>query len=179
VFTLIYICEAVILISVYGCFYFKDGWRQFDFLIVILSILSFSLKMSGIQTGEWTTLIRSFRILRPVKMVRRIKQLRKIFNTFEVALPNLVQVGSLLLLVQIIYAVLGVYLFAKIKVRDHLSATHTGLSSHAHFRDFGTAMLSLFRITTGEAWNDLMWDCMRPRSILFQCLSEEQSYSEI
>jgi hypothetical protein len=72
-FTLIYIVEAVILISVQGWFYFKDGWRQFDFLIVVLSILSFILKVFDVSTGKGAALIRSFRILRPVKMVRRVK----------------------------------------------------------------------------------------------------------
>ena len=102
-------------------------------------------------------------------MVKRIKQLRKIFNTFEVALPNLIQVGSLLVLVQIIYSVLGVYLFAKIKVAENEPNSFMGLSRHANFQNFGLAMLTLFRIATGEAWEELMWDCMKPRSILFKC----------
>jgi hypothetical protein len=45
--------------------------------------------------------------LRILKMVKRFRKLHRIFNTFVVALPNLVQVGSLLLLFLIIFAVLG------------------------------------------------------------------------
>ena len=31
-----------------------------------------------------------------------------------------------------------------------------GLGPHAHFRDFGTAMLTLFRIATGDNWNGIL-----------------------
>jgi hypothetical protein len=33
--------------------------------------------------------------------------------------------------------------------------------------------LTLFRCSTGEAWNSLMLDTMRQRSILFQCSEED------
>ena len=35
------------------------------------------------------------------------------------------------------------------------------LSDHANFDTFGTALLTLFRATTGESYNGLMHDCMR------------------
>ena len=31
-----------------------------------------------------------------------------------------------------------------------------GMGPHAHFRDFGTAMLTLFRIATGDNWNGIL-----------------------
>ena len=31
-----------------------------------------------------------------------------------------------------------------------------GLGPHAHFKDFGTAMLTLFRIATGDNWNGIL-----------------------
>ena len=34
------------------------------------------------------------------------------------------------------------------------------LTRHANFRNFGTALLTLLRIITGEAWNSIMHDCM-------------------
>ena len=39
-------------------------------------------------------------------------------------------------------------------------------------------MLTLFRMSTGEAWNDIMFDCARERSIIFDCVSE-QSFEEM
>lgn len=66
--------------------------------------------------GPFSTVLRSFRILRVLKMVKRFKSLYKIFNTFIAALTDLVNVGSLLLLFLVVYAELGVYLFAKVKL---------------------------------------------------------------
>ena len=31
-----------------------------------------------------------------------------------------------------------------------------GLSNHAHFRNFGMAFLTLFRVATGDNWNGIM-----------------------
>lgn len=31
-----------------------------------------------------------------------------------------------------------------------------GLSRHAHFRNFGIAFLTLFRVATGDNWNGIM-----------------------
>jgi len=31
-----------------------------------------------------------------------------------------------------------------------------GLNKHAHFRDFGMAFLTLFRVATGDNWNGIM-----------------------
>ena len=37
------------------------------------------------------------------------------------------------------------------------SALHCeGLSKHAHFRNFGMAFLTLFRVATGDNWNGIM-----------------------
>ena len=36
-----------------------------------------------------------------------------------------------------------------------------GLGEHAHFRSFGMAFLTLFRIATGDNWNGIMKDTLR------------------
>ena len=36
-----------------------------------------------------------------------------------------------------------------------------GLGEHAHFRSFGMAYLTLFRIATGDNWNGIMKDTLR------------------
>ena len=38
-------------------------------------------------------------------------------------------------------------------------------------------MLTLFRMSTGEDWQEIMYDCARKRSILFQCV-DNQAYEE-
>ena len=36
----------------------------------------------------------------------------------------------------------------------------SALDEHAHFHDFTSAMVTLFRMTTGESWNTIMHDTM-------------------
>ena len=62
-------------------------------------------------------------------------------------------VGFLLFIFMFVYAVLGVNLFAGVKYQDVLSR-------HANFKNFPMAMLTLFRLATGENWNGLMHECM-------------------
>lgn len=52
--------------------------------------------------------------------------MRKIFNTFVVALPELGNVGSLLLLLLLLFSILGVFFFSKVKLQEHLN-------EHANF----------------------------------------------
>ena len=66
----------------------------------------------------------------------------------------LANVGGLTLLVFFVYAVLGVSLFGA------LSSNQTHLNRHSNFNDFGSAMLTLLRVGTGEDWT-----CAAPRLI--------------
>jgi hypothetical protein len=117
VFTIIYTVESGIKIVVFGKKYFKDGWNVFDFMIVVVSWLGFFLEaVFKLNVGSAATIIRSFRVARVFKMIRRFKSMRKIFNTFVVALPELGNVGSLLLLLLLLYSILGVFFFAKVKL---------------------------------------------------------------
>ena len=40
---------------------------------------------------------------------------------------------------------------------------------HANFQSFSTALLTLFRMSTGESWHELMYDAMRTQSYAFDC----------
>lgn len=127
VFALIYTVECGIKIYVLRKVYFKDNWNRFDFVIVVFALIGlFTEKVFKLNVGPLTTIIRSFRIMRVFKMIKRFPQLNKIFNTFIVAIPALGNVGSLLFLLLLLYSVLGVFFFAKIKLQDALSV-------HANF----------------------------------------------
>ena len=75
-----------------------------------------------------------------------------------------------MVLILFVYAVLGVNLFAK-------SAYQDAYSPHANFRNFGNATLTLFRMSTGESWHEIMYDSIRSKSITFDC-SEDLSFKE-
>ena len=62
----------------------------------------------------------------------------------------LTNVGGLALLLFFVYAVLGVHLFGE------LNANQVNLNRHTTFADFGSAMLTLVRVATGEDWTYIM-----------------------
>jgi hypothetical protein len=107
--------------------YFKDGWNVFDFILVISSSISIIVwNMTHLKFVRVSTLIRTFRIARIFRLVKRAKRLKLIFDTFIASLPALANVGGLLMLFLYIYSILGVFLFAEIQLQ-------TTLDVHANF----------------------------------------------
>jgi len=67
-------------------------------------------------------------------------------------------VGALLVLFLFLFAVLGVSLFAEVKPQETMNR-------HAGFDNFGSAILTLLRVATGEGWVGIMQDAARHSSI--------------
>jgi voltage-dependent calcium channel L type alpha-1D len=88
--------------------------------------------------------------------------MRILFFTFVSAIPQLTYIGGLMLLIFIIFAVLGVQIFALVQKQG-------AIDEHANFRSFGSALITLFRMSTGESWHELMYDCARTKSIIYNC----------
>lgn len=144
IFAMIFTLEVTIKIVGYGLRMFKDPWNIFDIVIVATTLIGIIIKSSSQgQIGPQTTIVRSFRIIRVFYFFKKNKSLRATLMTFMVSLPALVNIGSLLVLINVIYSILGVYLFADIKLNDELD-------EHANFQSIGIAFLTLIRITTGE-----------------------------
>ena len=77
VFTGIYTLEMIVKMTALGKTYFKDGWCIFDFLIVISAWLGILLlEIFKIDVGSITTIIRSFRIARVLKLIKKAKTLQ-------------------------------------------------------------------------------------------------------
>lgn len=76
-FTVIYTIEMVVKIIGFGRNYFRDGWCIFDFIIVISAWLGiFLLEVFDIDVGSISTIIRSFRIARVLKLIKTAKNLQ-------------------------------------------------------------------------------------------------------
>lgn len=90
--------------------------------------------------------------------------------TFIDSLPALFNVGSLLFLFIFIYSIMGMNLFATVKLQSTLD-------DRANFKTLSLSLLTLFKSSTGENWNSLMSDTSRTRGINFRCI-EQQTYDE-
>ena len=114
--------------------YFRDGWNIFDFTVVVLALIP--------TTGEFAIVTRLFRLLRVVRLISTIKDLRLIVAALVRSIPSVGHVTILMSIVVYIYAIMGYHLF------------------HQHdpenWRDLGTSLLTLFNILTLEGWTEVM-----------------------
>lgn len=132
--------------------YFDQGWHRFDFTIVFFTNAGLIVKWTtDVNFGSIATVIRSMRIGRLLRLSRKTKGLLKIFNTFILALPALINIGTLLFLLFFIYATMGVQMFAKVGFMGQITP-------NCNFQSVGMAMLSLLRFSTGESWSDFARD---------------------
>eukprot|EP00163_Fabomonas_tropica_P014779 TRINITY_DN2686_c0_g2_i1.p1 TRINITY_DN2686_c0_g2~~TRINITY_DN2686_c0_g2_i1.p1 ORF type:complete len:1526 (-),score=377.56 TRINITY_DN2686_c0_g2_i1:447-4610(-) len=149
VFTAIFFLEMVLkLIGIGIRAYVSSNWNLFDAFIVALSIIGI-----WVRFGPGATLFRVFRVFRIFRVVKSAKGIRTLLQTLIYSIPTLWNVGSICILLFFIYAVAGVSVFGEVRHGEYLN-------EHANFTHFGLAMLTLFRMATGESWNGIMYDCM-------------------
>lgn len=117
-FAIIFAIESFLKLFALGCrAYFRDSGNAFDFMIVITSIISTSISIQmHADFGSSTTFIRAMRMSRVFKYIKQAKQIKIIFETVIVVIPALTNIGGLLLLFLYIFSVLGVFLFAGVKL---------------------------------------------------------------
>jgi Ion transport protein len=165
IFVGIFTAEFGIKLIGYGERYFKDRWNTFDMIIVILTLVSivYGQSSSNNQLGPQTTVIRSFRIARIFFLFKRNRALKGTFQTFIGCIPAIANIGSLLLLIVMVYSILGVYLFAEVKFSG-------ALTNEANFTTLGNAFLLLIRITTGEGWPQLMEAVSKGNDLRYDCI---------
>lgn len=138
--------------------YLSQGWNKFDFFVVCSSLVDISMDSFGGQSLSFLRMgpqlirvIRVFRVTRLLKLVRSMRGLQKLIETLLFSLPSLANVGALMFLFFFIFSVLGVFLFKDI-------VTGTYITSYNNFWNFGNAMITLYRCSTGENWQYVMFD---------------------
>ena len=160
-FTGIFAAEAALKLYAFGTSeYFKDSWNLFDFIVVLFSLVGILMEVFAERGIPIVSLLRVLRVARIFRLIPKAKGLRTLFQTLVFSLPALVNITLVLGLFFFIFGIMGMNLFGKVKYGDNLSR-------HANFRTFESAMIVLFRMSTGESWNGIMHDCMQLR----QCVA--------
>ena len=158
IYVVLYTVEMLLKVAALGFRqYIVDRWNQLDFSLVMLSI--FDMAMTSMDGGAVLTvrILRLTRLVRVVRVVKSMEGLQRIFLTIYLALPSLVNVGSLLVLLFFIFAVLGVQLFGAVPYGSYMN-------NHANFRDVLVSAITLFRCSTGEGWQDIMTELKQVNS---------------
>ncbi|KAL7638969.1 UNVERIFIED_CONTAM: hypothetical protein RMT77_010503 [Armadillidium vulgare] len=120
IFMVIFTLECGMKILTYGFVmhqgaYLRSVWNFLDFLIVVIGLVSAALDyiMSGAsETGFDVKALRAFRVLRPLRLVSGVPSLQVVLNSILKAMVPLLNIALLVLFVIIIYAIIGLELFA-------------------------------------------------------------------
>jgi voltage-dependent calcium channel L type alpha-1D len=150
--TAIFAVEAAMKLVAYGRAYFQDQWNQFDFFVVVATLLGTIVQAFG-TSAVWTLtlLVSLLRVARIFRLVEFSSSIRAILSTLYISLPGLTNITSILFLILFVYATMGVHLFAKVGLTSNID-------THANFLSFGRGFLFLLRAATGESWDYCMYD---------------------
>ncbi len=123
--------------------YFQDGWNVFDFLVIVFSLVP--------ATGQFAMITRLARLLRVLRLMSTVKDLRLIVTALVRSIPSVGHVIMLIGILVYIYAIMGYHLF-----HEH---------DPEHWRNLGTSVLTLFNIMTLEGWTKVMDTAMELHSM--------------
>jgi hypothetical protein len=141
--TCLFACEMVLKLTGLGFReYVKDGFNDFDAIIVIVGLLEFLNAGSKVLT-----VLRAFRLLRIFKIVKSWKALRKILQTVLSALSSITNLGLLIFLLSFIYALIGMQFLNGPIPEDQIN------NFRQNYNSFGDAILAIFILLTNENWN--------------------------
>lgn len=112
-FTSFFVLEMLIKMIAMGVLltpkaYLKNGWNILDFIVVILSLLSLSLKTFNLS---FLKAFRATRALRPLRMVSRSPGMRAVVNAILMVIPPLANFVLVVSVFLFTYAIMGASLF--------------------------------------------------------------------
>ena len=162
IFTGIFTIEVCLKLISFSHDYWRDGWNIFDFLIVACSyvdIIFSSISPNSLRflqaAPQIIRVLRVLRVSRLFRLVKKYQRLQQIMEIIQLCLPSMMNVFSLLFLIYFIYAILGCYLF------NNQPYIGQFVSDWFNYSNFGFAMLLLFKNSTGEDWNNFMFEFAR------------------
>ncbi|XP_070165301.1 voltage-dependent calcium channel type A subunit alpha-1 isoform X15 [Polyergus mexicanus] len=185
VVTLLFLIECILKLVAFGCKnFFKDAWNTFDFITVIGSIvdalvIEFGELLTSVSSGGQLNekkcnficplqenfinvgFLRLFRAARLIKLLRQGYTIRILLWTFVQSFKALPYVCLLIAMLFFIYAIIGMQVFGNIALDGD------AITKHNNFQSFIQGLMLLFRnllrCATGEAWPNIMLDCIKGR----------------
>eukprot|EP01051_Picozoa_sp_SAG22_P011938 SAG22_NODE_1195_length_5200_cov_2.280533_1_plen_1405_part_01 len=148
--------------------YLADPWNRLDFFVVMGSTADIVLRTVFKVDGVGFIVLRTFRVLRPLRLIKHNPGMRVIVNTIIQCLPMVASVTILVMLMMFIFAVLGVAFFAgqfyscasdeSLNEVDCIAAygPEEWANPGYNFDNALQAIKTLFICTTTEGWVDVM-----------------------
>ncbi|XP_073830169.1 sodium voltage-gated channel paralytic isoform X8 [Musca autumnalis] len=195
IFTVIFFLEMLIKWLALGFkVYFTNAWCWLDFVIVMLSLINLVAVWSGLNDIAVFRSMRTLRALRPLRAVSRWEGMKVVVNALVQAIPSIFNVLLVCLIFWLIFAIMGVQLFAGkyFKCKDSndtvlsheiipnrnacKSENYTWENSAMNFDHVGNAYLCLFQVATFKGWIQIMNDAIDSREVDKQPIRETNIY---
>ncbi|XP_075248147.1 voltage-dependent calcium channel type A subunit alpha-1-like isoform X4 [Convolutriloba macropyga] len=167
--------------------YCRDIWNVIDAVVVGCAIASFVISNTGDGGGGAAGTVKSLRVLRvlrPLKTINRVPKLKSVFDCVLTSLKNVFNILVVYLLFHFIFSVIAVQLFKgkffyctdlskrtepECKGKYLVYDTNTGevveedriwKKFQFNYDNVLEAFLTLFTVTTGEGWPDILHNSM-------------------
>ncbi len=126
----LFVFELTVRLAAQRLRFFRNGWNVFDFVIIGITLLP--------TTGNLSVL-RAFRILRVLRLLSVVPQLRRVVEALLKSMPGMGAIVGVLTLFFYVGAVLSTKMF--------------GEAFPDWFGTLGASMYTLFQIMTLESWS--------------------------
>uniref|UniRef100_A0A8C2UEZ4 Voltage-dependent T-type calcium channel subunit alpha n=1 Tax=Coturnix japonica TaxID=93934 RepID=A0A8C2UEZ4_COTJA len=157
VFTSMFALEMLLKVLVYGPFgYIKNPYNIFDGIIVVISVW----EIVG-QQGGGLSVLRTFRLMRVLKLVRFMPALQRQLVVLMKTMDNVATFCMLLMLFIFIFSILGMHLFGCKFASERDGDT---LPDRKNFDSLLWAIVTVFQILTQEDWNKVLYNGMASTS---------------
>jgi len=137
-----YTLELFCNISVHSenCFqpFYSNANNWFDLFTVMISIVSVLLSLYNVGQSIPLKMLRLIRVIRVAKLFKGFRAMDRMVTSVGFCLVPMMNAFFLLFIITIIYAVMGVTL-----LKD---------TSPQYFKNFQTALFSLFQVVAGDSW---------------------------
>lgn len=128
----IFCLEILMKFIVYRLGFFRDGWNNFDFIVVGIALAP--------ATGPLAVL-RAMRVFRLMRLVTIVPSMRRVITGMFAALPGVGSVAGVLFVMFYVAGIMGSNFFHEV--------------DPAHFGTLGTTFFTLFQFLTLEGWPDV------------------------
>ncbi|KAH0629786.1 hypothetical protein JD844_012154 [Phrynosoma platyrhinos] len=124
--------------------YWKDGYKRFDFIVLLIAYLPYTIDRTNPKTHQTATMLKGFQVLRVLKLIYYSPGMRILMAALAKTMKNVIYILVLLFLLMFIFAILGHGLY--------------GDPDRGDFKNWGTlaaAFFTLFSLVTVDGWTDL------------------------
>lgn len=173
ILTIFFILEVLLKLVVFQKRFFSSGWNIFNLLVTFSTVVIMFVGIGiDMVNGPQKCLIVIMRLLRMLILLNKIPLINDVFHAFLHTLPGIMSTGGIMMVVEFIFSMFGVFLLCNTKFQINLTV-------HDNFINFWSSFPTMIRIASGENWNGIMHDLTRGYSQYFQCVANPTYYQYV